>query len=51
MEHTTLNIQAAVLTLFLAMLYFGAKKILKNGLSPILLILLSAVAGVLIYGL
>lgn len=50
-EHAALNIQAAVLTLLLAVLYFGAKKVLKNWLSPILLILLSAAAGILIYGI
>lgn len=48
---SALNIRAAVLTLLLTVLYFGAKKVLKNGLSPILLILLSAAAGILIYGI
>ena len=41
---------AIVMTAALAAVYFGSRKILKNGLSPIALIGISAVAGVLIYG-
>ena len=33
-----------------ALIYFGSKKVLKNGISPIVLILISGAAGVLLYG-
>lgn len=42
---------AAVMTLVLALIYFGSGKLLKKGLSPIGLIGISAAAGILIYGL
>ena len=35
----------------LTAIYFGSKKILKRGMSPIVLICISAVAGVLAYGI
>ncbi len=41
---------ASAMTAALAGVYFGSRKLLKNGLSPIGLIGLSAVAGLLIYG-
>ncbi|MBR4450711.1 MAG: chromate transporter [Clostridia bacterium] len=37
---------ALILTLILAAIYFGSRKILKNGLSPILLIIISGAAGI-----
>lgn len=45
----TVDIKACVITAGLAALYFGAKKWLKNGLSPIVFILISGVAGILFY--
>ena len=39
-----------VLTLVLGTIYFGSRKIKKGGISPILLICLSAVAGIAAYG-
>ena len=39
------------MTLFLGAVYFGSRKVLKKGLSPIGLIGLSALAGILVYGL
>ena len=41
---------AAILTIVLATLYFGSRKIVKKGISPILLILISGVVGILVYG-
>lgn len=41
---------AAMLTAGLGALYFGSRKFMKNGLSPIGLIGLSAVAGIVVYG-
>lgn len=46
----SLQPQAALLTAFLALLYFGAAKIKKNAISPILFIALAAVGGILVYG-
>jgi chromate transporter len=34
----------------LAVIYFGSRKVRKGGISPILLICLSAVAGIAAYG-
>lgn len=39
-----------LLTLALGTVYFGSRKIRKGGISPILLICLSAVAGIIVYG-
>ena len=39
----------ALLTVFLGILYFGSRKVLKKGISPILLILISAASGLLLY--
>lgn len=41
---------ALLLTVILAALYFGSKKIMKRGVSPIILICISAVVSVLVYG-
>ena len=42
--------RAVVMTAALAAVYFGSRKLLKNGISPIALIGISAVAGILVYG-
>ncbi len=42
---------AVVMTAALAAVYFGSRKILRNGISPIALIGISAVAGILVYGI
>ena len=44
------DITALALTVVLAAVYIGSRKVMKRGLSPIGLILLSAVAGMLVYG-
>ena len=41
---------ALIMTIFLAGIYFGSRKILKNGISPIGLICISALAGMIAYG-
>lgn len=46
----TINTPAVFLTIVLGLVYFGSRKILKNGISPIALIGLSAVAGIVVYG-
>ena len=42
---------AIIMTAVLALIYFGSTKVTKKGLSPIGLIGVSAVAGVIVYGL
>ena len=51
LPESTINVKALALTAALAIIYFGSRKFLKNGISPILLILVSGVAGILLYGL
>ena len=46
-----LSIRPLIMTLALGAVYFGAGKIKKGGISPILLICLSAAAGIAVYGL
>ena len=43
------DIKALCLTAALAVIYFGSRKFIKKGISPIILILISAVAGVILY--
>jgi chromate transporter len=44
------DILPAVLTIALAVVYFGYRKIFKKKMSPIMLIIISAFAGVVVYG-
>ena len=44
------NVQAVVITMLLAICMFGYKRYVKKKLSPIMLIVLSAAAGVVVYG-
>ena len=46
-----INMTAILMTIALAAVYFGSRKVLKKGLSPIALIGISALAGIVIYGL
>ena len=46
----SVDLAAIALTMGLAAVWFGAKKLWKKGISPILLICLAGAAGVLIYG-
>jgi chromate transporter len=45
------DVRAIILTAVLSLIYFGAKRIRKNGLSPILLILISAFLGIIAYAI
>jgi len=47
----TLDLTALLLTIGLALIYFGSRKVLKKGLSPIALIGISALAGIIVYGI
>lgn len=48
---STILFRPLILTLVLGAIYFGSRKIKKGGISPILLICISAVAGIAAYGL
>ena len=48
---TGIDITALLTTCGLSLIYFGSRKFIKKGLSPIGLICLSAVAGVAVYGI
>ena len=41
---------AIIMTIVLGTVYFGSRKVLKNGISPIGLIVISALAGLIVYG-
>lgn len=45
-----IDIMAVIMAILLGVVYWGSRKIKKNGISPILLIIISAGAGVLCYG-
>ncbi|MBQ7175387.1 MAG: chromate transporter [Lachnospiraceae bacterium] len=47
----TLLIRPLILTAVLGAIYFGSEKVMNGGISPILLICISAVAGLAAYGL
>jgi chromate transporter len=47
---SVLLIRPLILTLVLGAIYFGSRKIKESGVSPILLICLSALAGIAAYG-
>ena len=49
-QNSTLQIRPLLITLMLGSVYFGSRKIKKTGISPILLILVSALAGIIAYG-
>ena len=50
-QERTLLIRPLILTVVLGVIYFGSRKVIKGGISPILLICISAVAGIAAYGL
>lgn len=50
-NETSINAQAAVITVILAVIMFGAKPILKKKVSSIMLIVIAACLGVFIYGM
>ena len=51
LEGATISIQAAIITAILAAVMFGSKPILKKKISPIVLIVVSACLGLVVYGI
>lgn len=47
----SVNTAGALMTVVLAAVYFGSRKVLKKGISPIGLIGISALAGIIVYGI
>jgi chromate transporter len=47
----SLNLTAIFMTVVLTLIYFGSRKILNKGISPIGLIGISALLGIIVYGL
>ena len=47
----SINLTAMIMTAVLAGVYFGSRRIMKNRISPIGLIGISALAGIIVYGL
>lgn len=47
----TVSIRALLITAVLALVYFGSRKLLKKGLSPIALIVISACLGMAVYSI
>ncbi len=50
-QDSALQARPLILTLMLGAIYFGSRKIKKGGISPILLICISAAAGIAAYGI
>lgn len=50
-NHAVSDIRAGILTVVLAVIMFGGKPVLKKKTSPILLIVISACMGMLVYGI
>ena len=50
-QDNSLQLRPVILTMVLGAIYFGTRKIRKGGISPILLVCLSALAGIAAYGL
>ena len=49
-QNFSFDIAALIMTAALCVIYFGSRKIFKKGISPIILICISGIAGVLVYG-
>ncbi len=47
----SIDLTVLIMTALLSAVYFGSKRLLKNGLSPIALIGISALAGIIVYGI
>jgi chromate transporter len=48
---TPRDLRAPLIAAVLALIYFGSRKVLKKGISPILLIVIAACLGVGVYGI
>ena len=51
MNENGIDVIAILITFGLAVVYYGLRKVRKNGISPIGLICIAAVVGVVVYGI
>jgi chromate transporter len=51
MNDNGIDVTSILITFGLAIVYYGSRKIKKNGISPIGLICIAAVVGVAVYGI
>ena len=51
LTESTFDLLTTLLTVIVAVIYFGSRKIMKKGISPIALVCICAVVGVIAYGL
>ena len=47
----TADMWPLILTFVLVLLYFGSRKVMKKKMTPIMLIVISAVLGIAVYGI
>ncbi len=45
------NIIAIVITVLLAIIFFGSRKVMKKGISPVTFFLIPAICGIIVYGI
>ena len=50
-DGVSFDVTSIVLTVLLGAIYFGSKKVKKNGISPIIFILISAVVGIIAFAI
>lgn len=48
---TAIDIRAVALTVILTAAYFGTRKVIEKGISPVMLIVISAALGIVTYGI
>lgn len=50
-EFDNIDVRSVVMTIGLLIIYYGSRKVLKKGLTPIKLIIISAITGIIAYSL
>ena len=50
-DFNNVNIRSVIMTLVLFVIYYGSRKVFKKGLTPIKLIIISAITGIIAYSL
>ncbi|MBP5469999.1 MAG: chromate transporter [Candidatus Riflebacteria bacterium] len=50
-DYNNIDIRSVVMTIILSIIYYGSRKVLKKGLTPIKLIIISALTGIIAYSL
>ena len=50
-DYNNYNLRSIIITIILAAIYFGSRKLLKKGLTPIKLIIISAIVGIIAYSI